>query len=227
VVYARTLGGRTFTFQVSGRLWRNSLIMQDRETETWWSQVTGRAIRGKNMGAQLQKLESVETTWEQWFAAHPGTSLLAKGEEVSASHYQKYFDDPERLGLFRAQWLSEKMPGKTLVYGAAVGPHAVAVTDEALERGPVRADLGEVPVVLSRGADGGVRAFVARVGDGVLRSGPGGLGTLVDPGGSVWDVAVGRCIEGPRKGETLEAVAVTPVYWFAWSGFYPNTLVIE
>jgi hypothetical protein len=88
----------------------------------------------------------VQATWEQWRTAHADTTVLKKSAEVQGSHYQKYFDDPEKLGLFRAQWLAERMPGKTLVYGAAVGPHALAVT---------------------------------------------------------------------------------PVYWFAWSSFYPNTEVID
>ena len=35
---------------------------------------------------------------------------------VGNSHYQRYFDDPERMGLFRAQWLNERMAGKTLVF---------------------------------------------------------------------------------------------------------------
>ena len=201
--------------------------MQDRESESWWSQVTGRAINGKNKGAQLLKLESVETSWEQWLAAHPKTSVLAKTEEVTASHYQKYFEDPERMGLFRAQWLTEKMPGKTLVYGAAVGPHAVAVTDGVLETGIVRVDLGDVPVVVARGADGGVRAFVAEVDDVTLKPSPDIDGTLVDGRGSIWDAATGACTDGQQKGTTLESVAVTPVYWFAWSGFYPNTQVID
>jgi hypothetical protein len=193
VVYARTLGGKTYTFQVSGKLWRNSLIMQDRETGSSWSHVTGRAIDGKAKGAQLEKLEAIETTWALWHEAHPGTKVLEKSEEVKASHYQDYFDDPQRMGLFRAQWLNEKMPGKTLVYGAAVGPHAVAVTDAAVAGGvPVQVDLGGTPVVVSRAADGGVRAF----------------------------------IEG-SDGQELGSVAVTPVYWFAWSNFYPNTQVID
>ena len=193
MVYARKLGGKTYTFQVSGKLWRNSLIMQDRETGSSWSHVTGRAIDGKTKGAQLEKLEAVETTWELWYAAHPNTAVLEKSEEVLASHYQDYFDDPKRLGMFRAQWLTEKMSGKTLVYGAAVGPHAVAVTDAALAGGaPVQVDLGGTPVVVSRAADGGVRAFIK---------------------GS--------------DGQELEALAVTPIYWFAWSNFYPNTQVIE
>ncbi len=193
MVYARTLGGKTYTFQVSGKLWRNSLIMQDRETGSWWSHVTGRAIDGKAKGAQLEKLEAVETTWELWYAAHPDTAVLEKSEEVRASHYQEYFDDPKRMGLFRAQWLNEKMPGKTLVYGAAVGPHAVAVTDAAVAGGlPVQVDLGGTPVVFFQGGDGGVRAFIAQA-----------------------------------DGQKREALAVTPVYWFAWSNFYPNTQVID
>ncbi len=193
MVYARTLGGRTYTFQVSGKLWRNSLIMQDRETGSWWSHVTGRAIDGKAKGAQLEKLEAVETTWERWYAAHPDTAVLEKSEDVRASHYQEYFDDPKRMGLFRAQWLNEKMPGKTLVYGAAVGPHAVAVTDSALAGGkPVHVDHGGTPVVFFQGGDGGVRAFIAQA-----------------------------------DGQKREALAVTPVYWFAWSNFYPNTKVID
>jgi hypothetical protein len=226
-VYARTLGSATFTFQVSGKLWRNSLIMQDRETGSWWSQVTGRAIDGKNRGAQLQKLESIETSWAQWFAGHPESSVLAKTEVVTASHYEKYFEDPERMGLFRAQWLTDVMPGKTLVYGAAVGPHAVAVTDGELDRGTVRTDLGGVPVVVARGADGGVRAFVARIDGHKLQPTPDDAeAMMIDATGSTWDATTGICVKGPQQGSILETVAVTPVYWFAWSGFYPNTEVI-
>jgi len=70
--------------------------MVDRETNTFWSQVTGRAIDGQHRGAQLEKLEAVETSWEEWSKAHPETKLLKKSEEVLGSHYQSYFDDHER-----------------------------------------------------------------------------------------------------------------------------------
>ena len=88
MVYARSLGSATYTFQVSGMLWRNSLVMIDRETETWWSHITGRALQGPHRGAQLQVLDSVQTSWKQWFTMHPETTVLKKSEEVSGSHYQ-------------------------------------------------------------------------------------------------------------------------------------------
>ena len=229
MVYARTLGGKTYTFQVSGKLWRNSLIMEDRQTGSSWSHVTGRAIDGKARGAQLERLDAVQTVWRQWFEGHPDTTVLVKSEAISGSHYQRYYEDPERMGLFRAQWLTERMPGKTLVYGAAVGEHAVAVTEGALSGGrPVQVDLGGTPVVVAQGPDGGVRAFVVQTDgeDGELAFDPES-GGVRDEGGSIWDLSDGRCVAGPKRGQQMEGVAVTPVYWFAWSSFYPNTKVVD
>ena len=228
MVYARKLGGTTYSFQVSGKLWRNSLIMQDRETGTWWSHVTGRAIEGRHTGAQLEKLESVETTWERWRRAHPGTTLLAKNEEVAGSHYQGYFDDPGRVGMFRSRWLVERMPGKQLVWGAAVGPHAIAVTSGALDGdGLVAARLGEDPVIVIRGEDDGIRAFISRVGARPLHLVATEGGWRDQETGSSWDLELGRCTSGELEGQRLEPVAVTRVFWFAWSSFYPNTQVVE
>ena len=69
-------------------------------------------------------------------------------------------------------------------------PGIASSVDQGLLR--VQVDLGGTPVVVSRAADGGVRAF----------------------------------IEG-SDGQELGSVAVTPVYWFAWSNFYPNTKVVD
>ena len=44
---------------------------------------------------------------------------------------------------------------------------------------------------------------------------------------SSWDLVQGVCTAGELEGSTLEQVAVTPVFWFAWSNFYPNTQVVK
>ena len=54
MVYARTLGSQSYTFQVSGMLWRNSLIMRDRETGSLWSHVTGEGLSGPAKSKRLE-----------------------------------------------------------------------------------------------------------------------------------------------------------------------------
>jgi hypothetical protein len=189
VVHVRQLGDTTYTFIVSGKLWRNSLIMMDEQTGSLWSHVTGEALDGALKGRRLEILPAIQTTWRKWALEHPEAKLLKKEEEVRSSQYQSYFDDPDRAGMFRGNWLHDRLPGKELVHGIVVGPHALAVSDFAL--GPqdtLKAELGGKPLIVLRAPDGGVRAYV-------------------DEGG--------------------EELLVRPAFWFAWSSFYPNTLVAD
>jgi len=159
-VYARQVGDRTLTFLVSGKLWRNSLIMQDLETGSLWSHVSGVALEGELEGTRLEVVSGVQADWQTWHAAHPETRLLAKSEPVTSSRYQQYFDDPERTGLFRGNWLTGRLPGKTLVYGVHVEGQAVAVTAAKLADGEPRpVQLGDDEIVMQRQPDGGVRAW--------------------------------------------------------------------
>ena len=56
MVYARSFGKQTITLLVSGKLWRNSLIMQDEETGTLWSHVSGEGLDGPHKGRARKKL---------------------------------------------------------------------------------------------------------------------------------------------------------------------------
>lgn len=159
MVYARSLGDTTLTLIVSGKLWRNSLIMMDEETQTLWSHVSGEGLDGPLAGRSLETIPSVQTTWKQWVAAHPETRVLKKPEEISSSRYAGYMEDPERVGIFRTFWLKDLMPAKTLVHGIARGSHAVAIADADLATGAHKEiDLGGETVTFFRDQDGGVRA---------------------------------------------------------------------
>jgi len=159
VVHVRQIEDKTLTFIVSGKLWRNSLIMQDKETGSLWSHVTGECLEGEYEGMQLEMVPVVQTTWAQWSADHPETRVLKKSEEIKSSPYENYFNDPERTGLFRTTWLQDRLPGKSLIHGLTLGVHALAVADAALVAGkPVTGPLGEVPIEMTRGTDGGITA---------------------------------------------------------------------
>ena len=189
MVYTRTHADSTLTFIVSGKLWRNSLIMQDLETGSLWSHVTGKALEGKLAGASLDMIPSVQTTWSEWVAAHPRTRVLHKPDEIRSSRYESYFTDEDRVGIFNAGWLHERLSAKTLVHGLIDGPHALAVVDAALpEEDDLIVTLGGSDVRVRRDRDGGVIAI--------------------------------------REEDGAELVVRT-AFWFAWSGFYPRTQVID
>jgi hypothetical protein len=230
VVHARSLGDTTLTFIVSGKLWRNSLIMQDEQTGTLWSHVTGLALDGPLVDRQLAMLPSVQTSWSEWVAEHPDTKVLQKESEVRSSRYEAYFQDPERTGLFRADWLRERMPGKAKVHGITRGPHALAIADERLPAGElVNFDLAGDYMVAFRAREGGVHAYISWTQERYLRF-------VREPDTdrihdrqtrSVWDLTLGICTEGELAGALLEPLLVRTAFWFAWSSFFPNTLVLD
>lgn len=227
MVYARRVGDRAYTFIVSGKLWRNSLIMQDLETSSLWSHITGEALYGSAKGTQLTSIPSVQTRWADWVREHPGTKVLRKEREITGSSYESYFKDPEKTGIFRGSWLVGKIPGKALVHGISRGPDALAIGDGTL-KGIVTATLGATRLVLWRGADGGVHAWVAELDGKPLGLIPQSATAVKDRAtGSTWDLDRGVCVFGPLAGRRLESVPVTTAYWFAWSSFYPNTTVVE
>ena len=192
MVYVRAIEESTLTLIVSGKLWRNSLIMQDKETGTLWSHITGEALDGPHKGAFLGTLPSVQTTWAEWYDEHPDTRVLKKEQEVLGSRYEKYFRDPERAGMFRVEWLRDRLPAKSIVYGVSRGPFSVAVTGDRLKTDPIiHTRVGGDSLVIQKDDDGGVRAFVAAADD------------------------------------SLSEVKVLPIFWFAWSNFYPRTDIID
>ena len=204
--------------------------MQDEESGTLWSQLSGEALDGPKKGARLATLPMVQTTWEQWYEAHPETELLEKASGMRRSRYEKYFSDPEKTGIFRSRYNEERLPAKSRVFGLADAEHALAVAESAVsEDEPLNLMLAGKPVVLQRAADGGVRAFSAAV-DGVplrFEYNRNGRSIRDDRTDSGWDLSSGVCVTGKYRGRRLEELQVLRAFWFAWSSFYPNTEVID
>ncbi len=78
ITYARHDGDQELTFGVSGYLWRENLVMYDRQTDSYWSQAFGQAIRGLKTGSRLMTYPSDMMTWGQWRTLHPETLVLSK-----------------------------------------------------------------------------------------------------------------------------------------------------
>jgi len=70
------VNGRVLHFYLAG-INNQNFLMRDRETGTWWQQITGKAIYGPLQGAALELVLSDELTFGQWRSESPGGKVLA------------------------------------------------------------------------------------------------------------------------------------------------------
>jgi len=100
-VFRRTVRGEVLELGVSGLLYDSSLLMYDRRPgaagESLWSQLLARAVSGPEAaaGAVLATVPCSVTTWSDWRALRPETTLLAPdprmSEEYKREPYGSYF----------------------------------------------------------------------------------------------------------------------------------------
>lgn len=79
------VNGKTLLFDFYG-LYNGVVIMCDRDTQSVWLQVEGRAVKGPRMGAQMQSRPLLDTTWGAWKKLHPDT-LVMTGDTPYKQHY--------------------------------------------------------------------------------------------------------------------------------------------
>lgn len=196
-----------------------------------WSQVTGTAVKGPSEGTKLEFVSSTLTTWAAWKALHPSTQVLKKTEPIRESHYARYYENPDRMGISGDFYEDDRLPGKAMVLGVVVGGKTFAISFERLaELKILNATLNGVPVVITFSPQ-------ARSSQAYRR----------DPGGEILEFSDYRIEKGVpvmkdlRYGKTynlldgssdesadrLEAIHSTRSFWYAWSSYHPETELLE
>ena len=208
-------------------LFRDGLVMYDRERDTLWTQVDGRGIKGSLAGHRLEVVPSVHATWKQWKQLYPN-SVVLKQRGTTRSAYDDYNRDPNRAGILGRRIRDKRLPPKERVIGVRTEDAATAFLEKDLRAVQlVQAEVGTLVVVLvAPASDHPVVTFNRRVSGRVLsfRLAEGPPATMEDDeSGSRWSLADGKAISGPLKGAQLERAAAYPAFWFGWLGYFPNT----
>ncbi len=238
-MYAREFNGETLTFGVSGKLYANSLIMYDHQTESLWSHLTGEAITGPKKGTRLRVLPAMQTSWKVWKQLHPDTLVIAKSK---SPHFRDYSRDPyegyyysSQTGVIRTLRDDKRLNPKEYIIGVRLEEKAKAYPFSLLNTQPVINDTWQgtpllivfhkesaTGMVFQRSIDGKVLSFNL-VGD--MKEGGDSLLLQDTETGSRWSGWTGQAIEGPLKGRTLSQIPVTYAFWFGWKDFYPETAI--
>ena len=231
-MYAREVEGQALNFGVSGKLIRNVLVMYDRETESYWSQLLGEAIEGQLRGTKLEFLPSWMMTWSEWKSLHPETLALRKPPGTSVDNYIGYYQS-DRTGIIPEHNQDDRLYEKEFIIGVEL-PDGVAIAYpfRVLAETPIINDdpAGfNLLVVFNREQTAGV--VYDRIVAGQLLTftpDPNDWYLLTDDAtGSTWDAFSGLAIAGPLEGTQLTAVKSTSSFWFGWNDFHQDTLVYE
>jgi len=246
LAFDRRLGERVLTLGTSGKLYLSDLVMYDRQTESLWSQLEGRAIAGVLTGERLQRIPVQTVSWGQWRQAHPDGWVLSRDtgaeRDYGRNPYVGYDEADSDPFLFDGD-IDGRLAPKERVLGLGDAEDPVAVPLTVLARtGVLELDVAGRTVVVW-GAEGlrsaldtedlaegrevaATGAFLPRVGDRALTFRAAGPDTFVDEQtGSTWDV-LGRAVSGPLTGAQLAPIGHLDTFWFAWAAFHPRTRLL-
>ena len=237
-MYSRELEGKTYTFGVSGKLWRDALLMYDHQTRSLWSHITGEAIQGPLKGKQLEPLAAMpQITWGTWQRNYPKTRVLSvptRGgmrETRSQDVYADYHAS-QRAGVSGMAYTDKRLPNKSLVIGVQVQTEkgdtqfrAYPLTHFA-ETTIINDTLAGVPLLLFHDK----RSFATSV---FLRNRASDVLTFTakekhfaeDDTGTRWNLITGEAIAGQGKDARLERLPAVNIYWFAWARYHPETSI--
>lgn len=227
-MYARTVGRETLTFGVSGMLWRENLVMYDRQSESWWSQADGKAIRGPRQGGQLEQVASAMMSWRDWRSLHPATQVLSPPRGAPGGDRYARYHESRDIGVTGRLRSGGALDAKARILGFQLDGRPYAVSLNALgPSGVAQLDAGGQSVVVVRTADGaGARAFLA--GSRRVRASdvPAGPRRLRDDAGHEWDALSGQPV-GAGDAPPLEPLTAHVSYWFSWYSFFPHSAVLS
>ena len=241
IVFDRRVDGAVLDFGTSGNLRNSDLVMWDRQTESWWQQITGEAIVGELTGTKLTFIPAPVISWAQFYSAFPHGKLLSRdtGFSINYNRTPYYgYDEAYNYPFLFTGLADKRLPLIERVVGITVENQQIAYPFSVLQDNPVVNDSigGQEFVVLYVG--GTLSPFI---GDNLTKR-PVGSTAVYEPfvngqkltfevqedvivdreTGSRWNI-LGQAVEGPLEGDQLAPVLHGNHFWFAWAAFNPDT----
>lgn len=246
IVFDRRSGGQVLDFGTTGRLRKSDLVMYDRQTESWWQQLTGQAIVGEKAGTVLDRVPASIVAYEDLRDAYPRAPVLSR----RTGHYRSYGSNPYRgydsvddQPFLFFDPVDKRLPPMERVLNVSINGEHKLYPFSVFKRHPVINDqVGGKPVaVFSRQGtlsvlDGSVIADSREVPsataydrrlDGRVLTFEMRDGHIVDrQSGTRWNL-FGSGVQGELAGHRLTSAGAGVHFAFAWLAFNPDSIIYE
>jgi hypothetical protein len=230
-VFQRKINGLILNFYLAG-INNQNFLMRDRETGTFWQQITGKAISGPLAGNQLTLVSSDELTFALWKSEQPNGTVLQDQPRYASEYSPVDWDKtvgkmPTTLSYAQAGLKPRDIMLGVHAFGAAKAfPYPVILKQKLIQD-----HLNAEPILVLLGPDEeSVRVFQRRIPgmegtpDFYRSTTPGQPFLLDAASGSEWNFQ-GCAISGSAKGKCLPRIDSIKDYWFDWRNYNAGTTV--
>jgi hypothetical protein len=172
IAFERILDGEPVEFGTSGKLYNSNLVMYDRRTDTYWSQIDGLAIIGELTGTELAELSIDTVSWRDWKREHPGSEVLSRNTSYDKPYgvdpYGGYYEDS--FIWFPVENSDDRIHPKTIVFGVEVNGTFKAYREEDVRsEGRIDDVLSGVRIRLEMDRAGAVKVTNLDTGEEIVK----------------------------------------------------------
>lgn len=242
-MYSGIVNGEATTFGTSGLLYRSNKVMYDRATNSLWNQFIGEPVIGPlaDSGIRQPFFPSVVTTWEEWLAEHPDTTVLSRETGVYPAEFYVPENDPRAIYydyftsdevMFPVWNRDVTFDPKEVVVGLSIAGDAKAYRVADLQRVRLVNDsLGGVNVVVVASPESRAGRIYER-GDTTLSLAPTNepdvpTSVLVDGKGTAWQITETGLVNQSDPSEVLLRIPSLTSFWFGWFQYHPDTEIYQ
>jgi hypothetical protein len=244
IAFKRQVGDTVLDFGTTGRLRNSDLVMWDRQTESWWQQLTGEAIIGSLAGTQLEAVPASIVSYTAFKQTFPQGTVLSKAtgfrRDYGRNPYHGYDDidsspflyrgskDPRLRPMERVVAVTLNRVDKAYPYRVLVEKRVVydTIGDQrivVLYSPGTASALDQSSIAQSRDI-GATGVFIPHLDGRSLTLSAQGEHFTDQETQSTWNV-LGKAIAGSLTGRHLAPVVHGDHFAFAWLAFKPKTQI--
>jgi hypothetical protein len=172
IAYERIIDGEEVEFGTSGKLYNSNLVMYDRKTDSYWTQIDGLAVVGELTGMKLKAVSIDTVVWRDWKKEHPDSEVLSQDTGFSRQYgsdpYGNYYEDT--FLIFPVENEDNRIHPKTVVFGIEVdGTFKAYKEDDLKELKVIKDTVNEVNLKVERDSVGIVKITNIGTGEEIVK----------------------------------------------------------
>ena len=157
------MDGRPLHFYLAG-INNQNFLMRDKETGTWWQQITGKAIYGPMRGASLELVPSDELTFGEWKSEVSDGKVLAPVPKFTKEYDPNWEPEVAKLPVV-VSFPGTELKSRDVLVGLTLnGASRAYPWDTLVKQSPILDRVNGMPLLIAVGGDGkSFRVFVSRI----------------------------------------------------------------